>query len=111
MDMFVQCDTIIFASPLYFGTISAHIKAFIDRLYAISTNDGYPHKDTVLLMTAGSEKSYAFEQVISFYRFFTKALGWTDQGMCLAGGCQCESGKRNIDNKYLEEAYELGKKM
>ncbi|MHC1681450.1 MAG: flavodoxin family protein [Clostridiaceae bacterium] len=108
--LFEKCDTIVFASPLYFWTISAHLKAFIDRLYAISTNDEYPHKDTVLLMTGGSEKFYAFEQAVSFYRFFTKALGWTDQGMCLAGGCEGEPGKRNIDNKYLEEAYELGKK-
>ena len=31
------CDTIVLASPLYFWSFSASIKAFIDRLSAIST--------------------------------------------------------------------------
>lgn len=47
-----KCDTVVLASPLYFWSISARTKAFIDRLYAISTDDKYPHKNSVLLMTA-----------------------------------------------------------
>lgn len=106
--LFETSDTIVFASPLYFWSISARLKSFIDRLYAISTDDKYPQKETLLLMTSGSKGFYAFEQAVSFYRFFTKALGWNDQGMVLAGGCQKENQKSMIHEQYLQEAYLLG---
>ncbi len=107
-ELFEKSDTIVLASPLYFWSLSARLKSFIDRLYAISTDDEYPQKDTLLLMTSGSDEFYAFEQAVSFYRFFTKALGWKDQGMVLAGGCRKENHHSIIDEKDLKEAYFMG---
>lgn len=105
---FESSDTIVLASPLYFWSISARLKSFIDRLYAISTHDEYPEKDTFLLMTSGSKEFYAFEQAVSFYRFFTNALGWNDKGMVLAGGCHKEEKCNVIHEDYLKEAYFMG---
>ena len=54
-------DCIVFASPLYFWTVSARIKAFIERFYCIAQEDPnpplgryekYPIKDCALLMTS-----------------------------------------------------------
>lgn len=109
--LFETADTIVLASPLYFWSISGRLKSFIDRLYAISTNDEYPHKNTVLLMTSGSKGFYAFEQAVSFYRFFTNALSWSDLGMVLAAGCKGEPAKKEIDSKYLNKAFDLGKNI
>lgn len=103
------CDTVVLASPLYFWSISAMTKAFIDRLYGISTEDQFPQKDCALLMTAGDDQFWTFEQPLSYYRFVTKAIGWNDIGTYFAGGCHGESGKRHIDKKHLEEVYKLGK--
>lgn len=102
--LFNESNLIVFASPLYFWSISGRLKSFIDRLYAISTNDEYPFKETMLLMTCGSKGFYAFEQAVSYYRFLVNALDWKDEGMVLAKGC-----KENYTNKkYKEEAYKLG---
>lgn len=60
--LFAECDTVVMASPLYFWTITSKLKAFIERLYAISTDDKYPQKDFVLLMTAGDDNDTTFEQ-------------------------------------------------
>lgn len=109
--LFNQADLVVLASPLYFWSISGRLKSFIDRLYAISSDDQYPYKDTVLLMTGGSDGFYAFEQAVSFYRFFTKALKWNDRGMVLAGGSSKELGSSVIDKKFLNEAYQLGRKI
>lgn len=106
--LFEQCDTLVLASPLYFWSISAQIKSFIDRLYAISVNDEYPQKETVLLMTCGSKGFYAFNQPVSFYRMLTGALGWKDKGMVLAGGCSGNVANKSIEQQYLDEAYQLG---
>ena len=109
--LFEDADVLVLASPLYFWSISGRLKSFIDRLYAISTDDKYPSKDTVLLMTSGSDEFYAFEQSVSFYRFLTKALGWNDKGVVLADGCSGQIGNKIVDKKFLNEAYELGKSI
>lgn len=108
--MFEKADTIVLVSPLYFWTISASLKAFIERLYAISKNDTYPKRDSVLLMSGGDDKFWTFEQAISYYRFVTKAIGWNDIGSYFAGGCNGEPGKRNINEAHLSNAYALGYK-
>lgn len=109
--LFEKADTVVMASPLYFWSLSARLKSFIDRLYAISTNDEYPYKETILLMTAGSQEFYAFEQSVSFYRFFTEALGWKDLGMVLAGGCEESDESKSVIKDFMNLAYELGKKL
>ena len=57
---------IVFASPLYFWTISSRLKAFIERFYCIAREDPnpplgryekYPVKDSVLLMTSADNFS------------------------------------------------------
>lgn len=108
---FDEADTIVFASPLYFWSISSRMKCFIDRLYAISTDDKYPYKETILLMSSGDNKFYTFHQALSFYSFYTNALGWKNLGVVLAGGCKGSAHQRFIDEKYLNEAYQLGLKI
>lgn len=107
--LFEKADTIVFASPLYFWTISARMKAFIERLYAISVKDGYPQKDTILLMSGGDDNFWTFEQPIAYYRFVTKALGWNDRGTLCAGGCGVIDHVHTIDSKYLDAAFQMGK--
>lgn len=106
--LFAQCDTLVLASPLYFWTLSSQIKAFFDRLYAVSRNDIYPPKDTLLLMTAGDNSKNTFELASNYYRFITAALGWRDVGNYLAGGCGGEPGQHRIDAQHLWNAYQLG---
>ena len=107
--LFAACDTVVMASPLYFWTITAKLKSFIDRLYAISVDDKYPQKDSVLLMTAGDDNDTTFEQPIRYFRLLNQALGWNEVGLYCAGGCTgCEKLARQIDKEHLENAYKLG---
>ena len=71
-------DCIVFASPLYFWTLSARIKAFIERFYCIAEEDPapplgryekYPVKDCALLMTAADNFFWTFQQAESYYKF------------------------------------------
>lgn len=59
----LSADLIVFASPLYFWTISSKLKAFIERFYCIAQPDDnpplgryerYPVHDSALLMTAAT---------------------------------------------------------
>lgn len=115
-----EADLIVFASPLYFWTVSAQIKAFIERFYCIAEEDPnpplgryekYPVKDCALLITSADNLFWTFEQVVSYYKFtFINYIGFKDKGMLLAGGCGDTNGKPQIDKTdYLSEAYNFGK--
>lgn len=117
-----NADCIVFASPLYFWTISSRIKAFIERLYCIAEEDPnpppgryerYPIKDSALLMTSADDFFWTFEQAVSYYQFaIVNYIGFKDKGMVLAGGCGDTNGKPQIDRTgHLQEAYEFGKRI
>lgn len=112
-------DTIVLASPLYFWTISARLKAFIERFYAIADVDNQPlkgryenygNKDCALLMTAADDLFWTFEQATSYYQFTCiNYLGWNDKGMLLAGGCGGSQTKKNIaETGHLAAAFNFG---
>ena len=117
-----EADMIVFASPLYFWTISAKLKAFIERFYCLAGEDPhpplgryekYPDKDCALLMTAADNYFWTFEQAASYYQFaVVNYIGFHDKGMLLAGGCGDTNGKPRIgETAHLEEAYLFGKNI
>ncbi len=64
-----RADLIVFASPLYFWTLSSKIKAFIERFYCIAERDDnpplgryekYPVHDCALLMTSADNFFWTF---------------------------------------------------
>lgn len=62
--MYREADVVIFASPMYFWTISGQLKCALDRLFA--TAEGYPDyrvpcKECALLMAAEGEEDDNFE--------------------------------------------------
>ncbi len=115
-------DCIVFASPLYFWTVSSRIKAFIERFYCIAEEDAspplgryekYPIKDCALLMTSADDFFWTFEQAVSYYNFtLVNYIGFNDLGKVLAGGCGDTNGKPQIDKtNHLRTAYEFGKNI
>lgn len=117
-----SADCIVFASPLYFWTVSSRIKAFIERFYCIAEEDSnpplgryekYPIKDCALLMTSADNFFWTFEQAVSYYQFaLVNYIGFKDKGMLLAGGCGDTNGKPQIDKTdYLEKAFIFGKNL
>ncbi|MBD5549754.1 MAG: flavodoxin family protein [Lachnospiraceae bacterium] len=117
-----QADLIVFASPLYFWTISSKLKAFIERFYCIAEEDPeppygryekYPVKDSALLMTSADEFFWTFNQAVSYYQFaIVNYIGFRDKGMVLAGGCGDTNGQPQIDKTgKLQQAYEFGKNI
>ena len=117
-----EADLIVFASPLYFWTISSKIKALIERFYCIAEKDEnppygryekYPVRDCALLMTSADDFFWTFEQAVSYYNFtLVQYIGFRDKGMLLAGGCGDTNGKPQIGKTgHLKEAYGFGKRV
>jgi multimeric flavodoxin WrbA len=84
------CDVVVFASPVFWGTFTAQLKAVIDRMFAWFNLDSLPStkRDCVLLMTArGSDYTMALDQ----YGVFSKYLGWNNLGTVLGRGLTDEA--------------------
>ena len=114
-----QADMLVFASPLYFWTISAKLKAFIERFYCLAEKDPappygryekYPEKDCALLLTSADNYFWTFEQAVSYYRFaLVRYIGFRDKGILLAGGCGSTNGPPQIGKTdHLQRAYDFG---
>ena len=117
-----SADCIVFASPLYFWTLSARIKAFIERFYCIAEEDPepplgryekYPVKDCALLMTAADNFFWTFQQAELYYKFaLVDYIGFHDRGMLLAGGCGDTNGPPQIGGtNHLERAFAFGQTL
>lgn len=117
-----EADLIVFASPLLYWTISAKLKAFIERFYGIAEQDPNPPlgryekyhvKDSALLMTSADNLFWTFEQASSYYQFaVVNYIGFRDKGMYLAGGCGGSTKAPNIANtEHLKNVYEFGRKL
>ena len=86
------CDVIVFASPVYFGYLTAQLKTVIDRMWAwfnLPGNFGI-RKQIVLISTArGTDYSAVLEQ----YGIYSKYMGWDDLGHVLGAGKEEEAGQ------------------
>lgn len=113
-------DLLVFASPLYFWTLSSKLKAFIERFYCLAEEDSapplgryerYPVKASALLMTSADDFFWTFEQAARYYQLaIVNYIGFEDKGMLLAGGCGDTNGRPRIgETTHLEEAYAFGR--
>ena len=91
---FEDADVVVFASPLYFWTITGTLKTAADRLYAELECLGYGKfpKQSVLLMTADGGD---YSQAVTWYRSYERNLRWKNLGEVLGKG-------------KTKEAYQLG---
>jgi len=80
-----EADIVVLASPLYYDSVTAQLKATFDRLFAVSEgNPGYqtPPKQVALLMVAGDND---FSLVTYWYDHLLDHLAWKDIGQVLCG--------------------------
>ena len=85
-EAYLGCDVLVFATPVYWFTISGQLKTAVDRLYAIQKNWGMEaaKKDTVLIMTAGAPVEMN-TLALGWYETFGQ-IGWKSLGSVLGTG-------------------------
>ena len=91
---FEHSDVVVFASPVYFWTITGPLKTVTDRLYAeleCLGYGGFPKKSVLLMTSDGGD----YSQAVTWYRTYERNLGWRNLGEVLGKG-------------KTKEAYRLG---
>lgn len=106
---YVQADTVVLASPMYYWSVSGQLKTAFDRLFAVAEcNPGYanPKKDCALIMAAEGDSPENWKPALDYYAALTRFMGWKDLGRVLAGGV-LEAGAV-AGRPVLEEARSFG---
>lgn len=108
-----SADAIVIASPIYWFTISAQTKLFMDRWYALGGDDGYAlagKKFAVVLAYADADPFTS--GAVNALRTFQDAFNFI--GAELVGtvyGSAWKAGEIKKNKALMDSAYELGRKL
>lgn len=108
-----EADAVILASPIYWFTINAQMKAFIDRWYAMVKPEGHElaGKKFGIILTFGDSDPYnsgavnAIHTYESMFRYIKAEIAG------LVYGSADAVGDVEKNSALMEKAYKLGKKL
>ena len=112
LDELVAADGVIFATPIYYGQMTAQAKTIIDRFYAIGQNPNKSLSGKAALIFTENQPEGTYEAYIELTKFspFTfmgyEVIGHVDAGSAGPAGIVAEEQEDK-----LKEAYELGKQF
>ena len=114
LDKVRQADGLVLASPIYFFTVNAQMKAFLDRCYALfggGTFDEFRGKSLAVALTYGdpdplmSGANHALGMFLDAARFLGMDLAGCVHASCL------KAGEVQSNRKALADAEALGRKL
>ena len=103
----VDADVLVLASPVYFYSINAQLKAVIDRFYANNEVLMGGKKAVLITAMADTEMDSALA-ANEMFRQMTGYLGWENAGVLNARNAPTAADLSGDD---LERAYALGKEL
>ena len=108
-----QADAIVIASPIYWFTMSAQTKLFVDRWYGLETPQGNPlqGKQFGILLTYGDSDPYSSGAInaIRTFQDMLRYIGANIRG--LVYGTAMDVGDVQKQPDLMERAYKLGEKL
>lgn len=108
MQKMIDCDVMVLASPVYFYSIDAQLKAVIDRSVCRWTE--VKNKEMYYIMTAADEEKSSMDTTLACFRGYADCVeGAVEKGILYGTGVY-QAGEVK-DKKYMQEAYEMGKNV
>ena len=98
----LSSDMIVFASPIYYFTLSAQLQAVIHRTYAIDIPKNV--KKVALIMSSGSKFVYG-AAITEYFQSIVEYWGVENAGIFTA------NGRQNKSEKKRNELYKFGKNL
>jgi multimeric flavodoxin WrbA len=98
----LSSDMIVFASPIYYFTLSAQLQAVIHRTYAIDIPKNV--KKVALIMSSGSKFVYG-AAITEYFQSIVEYWGVENAGIFTA------NGRQNKSEKKRKELYRFGKSL
>jgi len=109
----IEADAWVIASPVYWFTMSAQTKIFMDRCFALPAyrNNPFEGKRIAVAMTYGGEDPFD-SGCVNALRTFQDAFGYIEAKLVgMVYGSAMDAGKIKLNEKVMTEAFDLGKKL
>ena len=104
----IEADVIVLASPVYFYSIDAQLKAVIDRTVARWLE--VKNKEFYYIVTMADEAKASADTTLACFRSYADCVeGAAEKGVVIGSGVY-EPGKVK-DTPALQQAYEMGKNV
>lgn len=104
----IDCDVLVLASPVYFYSIDAQLKALIDRTVARWLE--VKNKEMYYIVTMADEDISSADTTIACFRGYADCVeGAVEKGVVIGNGVY-EIGEIK-DTKAMKQAYEMGKNV
>lgn len=104
----IDADVLVLASPVYFYSIDAQLKAVIDRTVARWTE--VRDKELYYIMTAADEDRASTNTPLACFRGYADCIEGAKEMGVLYGTGVYEKGEI-LDTTAMKEAYEMGKRV
>ena len=108
LDRMAQADVVVMASPVYFYSVNAQIKAFIDRCVARWLT--IKNKTFYYIMTAAEDTDSVMDCTLECFRGLAACLEGSVEGGVICGKGVYEAGAVR-DKPVMQEAYLMGKNV
>jgi multimeric flavodoxin WrbA len=110
-----RADGLVIASPVYWFTVSAQTKAFMDRWYAFGNPQeeyaAFSGKRIGIVLTYGDIDPFA-SGAVNALRTFQDAFNYVGSEIVgMIYGSASEAGEIGINRDLMEKAYALGKQL
>lgn len=114
-----EADTLVLATPVYYGDVTGQIKCFIDRTFSWLRSDYLsnrqpsrltPGKKLVCVMSQGNPDEKLFADIFPRYATFFKWLGFTESRLvraCGVGPATVDAAPEEVLKKAEETACEI----
>lgn len=104
----IDCDVMVLASPVYFYSVDAQLKAVIDRSVCRWTE--VKNKEMYYIMTAADEEKTSMETTLACFRGYADCVeGAVEKGVIYGTGVY-EAGEVK-EKAVMQEAYQMGKNI
>lgn len=108
MQKMIDCDVMVLASPVYFYSVDAQLKAVIDR--SVCRWMEVKNKEMYYIMTAADEEKESMDTTLACFRGYADCVdGAVEKGIIYGTGVY-HAGEIK-DTQYMQEAYEMGKNI
>lgn len=108
MQQIIDCDVLVLASPVYFYSIDAQLKAVIDRTVCRWTE--VKDKEMYYIMTAADEERSSMDTTLACFRGYADCIeGAVEKGVLYGTGVYEAGAVRQTS--LLQQAYEMGKNV
>lgn len=112
IDKIIKADVFVFATPIYFYSLSAQLKILIDRMFAreYEIRESTKRKKAYLILTSGTKDIKQTVGTVESFRGFIKVLRTVDEGGIIYGLGAFLKGDA-LHHLAYQQAYEQGKNL